>query len=202
MKKYTKVPSELNNPIDNIFVNIGEYLSPFFKKLNFTPNILTTISFASGLLSSYFYIKNKYLFSGIFILLDVFFDDFDGYYARKYDMVTKFGDWYDHITDLIVFILILFLIFKKYNIINDWKYYLPYVAIILVITLSIHLGCADKYYDKNESQSLHLLTKICPAKDKKNIYGVMKYLKLGGVGSLAVYTFFLIIYSKFINKKS
>ena len=29
-----------------------------------------------------------------------FFDCMDGHFARKYNMVTEFGDMYDYITDL------------------------------------------------------------------------------------------------------
>jgi len=38
-----KIPRELENPIDNIIINIAEPVCKMFKKLNFTPNGITTL---------------------------------------------------------------------------------------------------------------------------------------------------------------
>ena len=39
-----KIPREYDNPIDNILVDLSEFLNPYFHRLNFTPNMITTLS--------------------------------------------------------------------------------------------------------------------------------------------------------------
>ena len=48
-----KIDSNLENPIDNILIDICDFILPTLKVLNFTPNMLTTISLIFGLLSVY-----------------------------------------------------------------------------------------------------------------------------------------------------
>ena len=91
-----------NNPIDTILYDIADLLSPFFKKLNFTPNMFTTFSFLTGLLSAYYYYLKKYNLTAIFYILSYWFDTIDGHFARKYNMQTRFGDYYDHVTDILL----------------------------------------------------------------------------------------------------
>ena len=97
-----KIPEESDNPIDNFILKIVDPLCPLFKALHFTPNGITTISLVFGLLSAYLLYKgHPYLF-GITFFISYFFDCMDGYYARKYNMVTRFGDIYDHVKDIVV----------------------------------------------------------------------------------------------------
>lgn len=58
-----KIPEEAENPIDNVLISFSDYLCPFFKKMNFIPNGITTLSLFFGLLSIY------YLYYGKFIAL-------------------------------------------------------------------------------------------------------------------------------------
>lgn len=54
-----KIPPSLENPFDNILIYLSEITSPYYKKLNFTPNTLTAISLAFGLMAGVaFYYKN------------------------------------------------------------------------------------------------------------------------------------------------
>ena len=101
-KGYRKLPPEMEHPIDNLNINIGASLSPYFKNLNFTPNTLTTISLITGLLSVYYYTQQNYIYSAILFYISYMFDCWDGYYARRYQMISKFGDKYDHIKDVVV----------------------------------------------------------------------------------------------------
>ena len=56
-----KIPREYENPIDNINLDFAEFMCPYFKVLNLTPNDLTTISFIFGLLSVYFWFASIFL---------------------------------------------------------------------------------------------------------------------------------------------
>ena len=82
--------------------------------------------------------------------------------ARKYNQVTKFGDFYDHISDTVFFCipLIILLIF------TTKKPILYLTLIIPTILLAImSLGCSEKAYKKqtsnNESPSLNFTEKLC-----------------------------------------
>ena len=48
-------------------------------------------------------------------MLGYYFDCIDGPMARKYNMVTVFGDYYDHGTDIICFTLVNYYYFTLYN---------------------------------------------------------------------------------------
>ena len=48
-----KIPKELENPFDNIIIELSIKINPLFKYFNFTPNMLTIISLLLGILSAY-----------------------------------------------------------------------------------------------------------------------------------------------------
>lgn len=192
-----KLPRELENPIDNIFIDIGDFLSPYFKKLNLTPNGLTTISLITGLLSIKYYSENKFILSAIYFIISYMFDCFDGFYARKYNMVSHFGDIYDHGKDIFIFIFLIYFIIKKYNKLKDWRKYLPYFSIILIITQSIQFGCQEIYYNKEGGNIIMKnFKKFCPIQNKNQIYNLLKILRFGGSGTTILYITLLILYSK------
>lgn len=96
-----KLPSDLIDPIDQIFYTLTDYFIPFFHKLEFTPNILTTIGNIFGIISIHFLYNNNFKIFLFFSSVRYFFDCADGQMARKYKMYSKFGDIYDHISDYI-----------------------------------------------------------------------------------------------------
>jgi len=75
-------------------------------KLKLTPNVLTTFSLVCGLLSVYFLFQN-YIWFVLFGVLHLFFDAMDGVAARA-SKSTKFGDYYDHLTDSLITLCALF----------------------------------------------------------------------------------------------
>ena len=104
--------------VDSIISLISEKTLPKFKKINFTPNGITTLSLIFGLLSVFLFYKKHYYSAALSYFISYIFDCTDGMYARKYNMVTKFGDYYDHIKDVIVYILLIvvFIIDKSISI--------------------------------------------------------------------------------------
>ena len=100
-----KIPDNIDNPIDNILIKGADAVCPFLYRTGHTPNLITTYSLFTGVLSAYFLTKGcSYLFM-IFYALSYFLDCVDGHFARKYDMTTDFGDAYDHFKDFFVFFL-------------------------------------------------------------------------------------------------
>ena len=144
----------MENPIDNIIIDSGRLLNPLFKKLHFTPNTLTTCSLIFGLLSAFFYYHKHFPLSAITYLISYAFDAYDGNYAREYNMVTQFGDYYDHITDLVVNVL-LFSVFAKTNTFSTKTLIIIFIiTVTLFITLSAHLNCQEHWVKKNDPQNI------------------------------------------------
>ena len=137
-----KIHQSMDNIIDNFLIDMCELLCPHFKKMNFTPNMITTIGLFFGLLSIYFLYKDNYVASAIFFWISYFFDCLDGHYARKYNMCTEFGDYYDHIRDVVITFSILFLIFRKMKN-NKNKIYFTIVMLFFAILVLTHMGCQE-----------------------------------------------------------
>ena len=173
-----KLDSYLGNPIDNVLVDINEVLNPYYKKLNFTPNTLTTFSLLFTILSAYLFVMDYRIFAAFFYMVGYYFDCADGNYARTYKMVSKFGDLYDHITDLIKIGIFLILLYTEYY---DKTRFINFFVVFLALSLlaTIHLGCQETLYGKsNESMFLTLTKKFCI--DPKHI-NITKYFGTGTV---------------------
>ncbi len=185
-----KLPDYMDNPIDNILVNICDNMCDFFHKTGHTPNMLTTYSLIFGLISCYFLDKRKLLLFSIFYFISYFFDCADGYYARKYSMTSKFGDMYDHIKDISVFLLLLFISFKnaRHNIT------IPVIILISIFIFlsTFHLSCQEKncneeFKDK-DNNFFRPMSKLCY--DKKHIY----WSRYFGTGSLNIFLIGILCY--------
>jgi phosphatidylserine synthase len=191
-----KIESNHENPIDDIFLHITEIISPFLYTTGHTPNIITTYSFISGLISLYYLYAGNTIYFAFYYILGYFFDCVDGYFARRYSMTSKYGDLYDHFTDLVVNGAIYFYIFNK---VRDFKTLTP-LKISLVIGLLVlsylsftHIGCQQKMLEKEvpsglptppvkvHDESLDILQKLCP--DKNSI----TLTRFFGTGTLNLY---------------
>lgn len=160
-----KISREHENPIDNINLDLMDKLCPFFKRLNFTPNGLTTLSLFFGIISIYFLYKYKVILFGIFYYVSYLFDCIDGHYARKYKMVSKFGDYYDHIKDFVVVLGIFIVLYYRYCVNNKvCSIFICYVIVISILMIA-QLGCQEKIYNKDESGTLSFSKNLCVCTD-------------------------------------
>ena len=191
-----KIPENLENPIDNLIYKDIDKVSSLFKKYNFTPNMLTSISAFFGLISIYAISKDKFLSAGIFYFISYYFDCLDGYFARKYDMVTKFGDYYDHVKDIVIlFGLVYVLIYKKLY--SGLIFLLPFFFLMLV-----HFGCQEVYYDKDESDSLNFTKCLCPTKDITKVEKILTFTRYFGCGTMVLLFCIYIISFQFRKTES
>lgn len=185
-----KLPKKLENPIDNIIYVLVEPHSKFLDCLS--PNFITTISFILALLALYNYSRKRYELSACFYFASYFYDCVDGYHARRKNMVTEFGDFYDHITDIILNGGISYLVIKKFK---DTKYFYPVLGIMifLVSGMYYHFGCQEHYYNKDKEKSPLLnLFGLC----KQNPEKQLEYSRYVGSGTLVLITFMIILFSK------
>lgn len=96
-----KISLEYDNPLDIvIYKHIDKYLELYYN-LGLTPNDLTTISLISGLTSVYFAYNENFIIASILWAVAYYYDCADGKLARKYKLTSKFGDLYDHISNII-----------------------------------------------------------------------------------------------------
>lgn len=191
-----KIPRNLENPIDDYLLDLSEYISPTFYKLGFTPNKITTLSNISTIIVVLLLLKAQYIWAAFFVLVAYFFDCLDGHFARKYNMVSSWGDYYDHVSDTIKFISILSTLYY----INSEKFIkLIPIWIIFTILAVMHIGCQELHYSTNESQTLSFAENLCPV-DKNNtadIENKLAYTRFFGFGTHMLVLMASIIYYDF-----
>ncbi|MFH0818663.1 MAG: CDP-alcohol phosphatidyltransferase family protein [Patescibacteria group bacterium] len=73
-----------------------------------SPNFFTTISFISGIITAWLFANNQLIVGSLLLLITLIFDCVDGQLARLISKQSKLGEWYDHYTDKIKDVLILF----------------------------------------------------------------------------------------------
>lgn len=184
-----KIPNKFENPIDILLSKLADKISPYFYSLNFTPNHITTMSVIFSICCIYTLYKEYYILSSIMLLLSYFFDILDGIYARKYDMVTEFGDYYDHISDILLYLILIPMIIYKSK--NKTKL-IPFIILLMIclFVMMIQLGCQEKISNSNESKMLSYYKKLCPYPEK-----IMKFSRFGGCGTFIFMTMIIIIIS-------
>jgi phosphatidylglycerophosphate synthase len=173
-----KIPKKYENPVDNILISIVDKIQPTFYKIGFTPNMITTLSLLICGISIYYFYEKQYVKSALFFGIAYFFDCMDGHYARTYNMVTDFGDYYDHVGDILKHALLFYAMYE----VNKGKLLeLTPIIVIGTILTFIHLSCQELYYNKEESSTLGLLSYICPA-NKNNVEEYMEITRYFGSG--------------------
>jgi phosphatidylglycerophosphate synthase len=170
-----KIPNEYENPIDNYIINAADYIVPTIYKGGFDPNTITSLSSITCIIVIILLFQANYYLAAFFLIVSYFFDCLDGHLARSYNMVTVFGDYYDHISD---FLKIFFVLLTLYYI-NSTKFFKIFpIFILITILMIVHFGCQELYYNSSESQTLEFTKILCPVNDKNNITQVTDAIKL------------------------
>ena len=170
-----KIKSEYENPIDDVLLDCSEYVSPTFYDYGFTPNMVTTLSNISAILVIILLLKANYVWASIFFMIAYFFDCLDGHLARKYGMTSEFGDYYDHVSDGVKFILIMATLYY----INKEKFYIVIPIILLSVMLSgIHFGCQQLLYNNGKFETLNFTQGMCPTKNLNNPEDVKRTIRM------------------------
>tara|TARA_R110002074_G_scaffold249620_2_gene421490 strand:+ start:64 stop:702 length:639 start_codon:yes stop_codon:yes gene_type:complete len=161
--------------IDTLITNIILITIPFWNSIHVTPNILTTFGLFSSAACIYFLYMRNFWPALAFMIARMYFDYADGLLARKYKQVTKIGDWYDHVTDILFTIgIVLVLVFSKYKtgtnswFVNNIKY-ICIITLFVFFTLFIsQMGCIENKYKsesgENQETSISRLRYLCPTK--------------------------------------
>lgn len=188
-----KIEDKFENPIDILLIKISGMLNPLFYKLNFTPNMITTLSLLLSVYGIYMIYIGSYRVGAILYFIGYLFDCMDGNYARKYNMTSEFGDYYDHISDMTkIFLLALCIYLIKIKSKTKIFFFL-FTTIMFLLTLS-HLGCQEHIKNKNDKSVLELFKVLC--KNSNYIY-ITKYF---GCGTTQLLIASFIFNIKFIDR--
>jgi phosphatidylglycerophosphate synthase len=166
----------MNDIFIKYYYDIAIMISNVIKN-KFTPNQITSFNILLRIYILYIFKNSKYKYIWVLYLFSFILDCLDGYTARKYDQVTKLGDYMDHISDVIfhfIFTIMVLIRTKK-------KYIKIFIFSVIFFTLSLctHLGCLYKYEipKTKEKKFLSNLECLCHKKD------LMNYTKYVGVGT-------------------
>ena len=146
----SKLPVELECPGDIVFNKIVHVISPVFHLAGFTPNGITTISLICGIFAAYMVYSKNFIGGAVAYVMAYLFDCLDGYYARTYNQVTKFGDDYDHYSDVLKFSL---LAYAMYSVDSTMLLYSAPFLLIGGLLMSAFLGCQEVYYNKRDESA-------------------------------------------------
>jgi len=163
-----KIPDHLECPIDTFILDkIVIPVNPVFKAMGATPNILTGVSGVFGLLAVYSAYKSNYALCALLYLISYIFDCFDGNFARTYDMVTPFGDWFDHVKDVVIAVLLVVTVYFKKDLKMSTKLWsFGILSLVMLFTLS-YFNFQEKHYHKNNK---------VPSEHKSSTLGKLKFL--------------------------
>ena len=188
-----KISEEYENPFDIILLNFIDTHLDKYHQMGFTPNMITTISLVTGITSAYFITKQKFISAGLLYLLSYYFDCVDGKLARKYNMATTFGDYYDHFSDITKVILVVYALY-----LNDRTKMKKYILIIIIlfVLMCYQLGCQQVLYPTvvTESPTLDIFKP-----SKENCLKHIHKTKYFGCGT---FTLILVLIIMFWNKIS
>jgi phosphatidylglycerophosphate synthase len=145
-----KLPDEYECPFDVYLLKFIDTHLHFYYHLGLTPNMITTFSILFGLLSAQQILKGHFKLSALLMLIAYYFDCVDGKLARKYNMVTTFGDYYDHIGDILKFIVILVALFIRTKKTSQKQWIYISIILVLVFLQCIHFGYQETIYNKQE----------------------------------------------------
>lgn len=189
-----KIPKKYENPFDNVIIDIAEALNTQLFKLGFiTPNMITTMSLLIGISAVYAFTKQYFFLSASLFILAYLMDCMDGNYARKYNMVTKFGDYYDHVADVIKIIFMTYVVVTSMHVTHHEKILFISTTIILFLACQVQLGCQERIYGQQQSHTLAYMQYFCGG-TRSNPESLIMYTKWLGCGTLMLFITFFICY--------
>jgi len=171
------------NPLDNVLIDISDWLCPAFKKIGFTPNRITFLSLLFALISLWFLWRYNMILFTVFYFISYFFDCMDGHFARRYKMTSKGGDMFDHGKDVSVNILLVFILFYRFPVSNKIRIQAIVILLLISLLMCAHLGCQERIYPKDESGTLSFTKKLCIGKDPKQ---TIKWTRWAGCGTWCI----------------
>ena len=185
----------MQDPVDTQILRHTRRILPYLKQTNHTPNDVTTYSFICGLLSVLLLYNGAVAAFCVLFFLSYIFDCMDGQMARKYDMVTKDGDAYDHATDWVVYILLFYVMYNRYKRVSGRFVVLAVLAVALVGTC-VYTGCQQAYTKQNGAHATREFQDIFIPLAVPNGIHVARYT---GFGCLVVIVILCVVFLEYMK---
>jgi len=136
------------------------------------PNIFTLLNLLSGLIAILMATSDKLVEAAFFVFLGIFFDFFDGFFARKFNVHGEFGKQLDSLADMVtsgvvpgivMYQLILYAVKQQWFMqlsceVGDWQdysetyfYFLPFIGLLIPLAAAFRL--ANFNIDERQSDS-------------------------------------------------
>lgn len=125
------------------------------------PNIFTLLNLLSGIIAIIFALSDKLVEAAFFVFLGIFFDFFDGFFARKFNVQGELGKQLDSLADMVtsgvvpgivMFQLLLYATKGQYFMqlsseIGSWQdysetyfYFIPFIGLIIPLASAYRLA--------------------------------------------------------------
>jgi phosphatidylglycerophosphate synthase len=159
-----KLSMDQEGPVDILILHIVEWITPTLHATGHTPNLITTYSLICGLLGAYCLWRGFLLAFVLLFSLAYLYDCVDGYMARRYKQTSVFGDYYDHISDIVKMGAVLYVFYSKYS----FQRLIPIIIILglLLIGMFVYQGCAQQIVNGEDSkETLDLFQSLCISQD-------------------------------------
>lgn len=110
------------------------------------PNAITLLNLFSGCIALLFAFQQNYLFAFYFVALGIFFDFFDGFFARMFNVSGELGKQLDSLADMVtsgvVPGLVMFMMMSNASGAQNlgWMQYFPYLGFIITLASCVRLA--------------------------------------------------------------
>ena len=150
-----KLPDHSECPVDYCLLSFIDTHLHWYYQAGFTPNMVTTLSILLGIGAAYAVQQQSYAWGALLFALAYYLDCVDGKLARRFNMVTMFGDYYDHFGDLFKFSLMLYVLYQnRQRPLSAVQQYFKYGVWFLTVMLMVHIGYSETLYPGEESVTL------------------------------------------------
>lgn len=104
------------------------------------PNFFTLLNLFSGCLALYFCMSNQFEWVFIFVALGIFFDFFDGFFARLFNVAGPLGVQLDSLADMVTSGVVPgFVMFHLLNQVSN-NLYIPFFGFIIILASAYRLA--------------------------------------------------------------
>lgn len=149
-----KIDRSMEDPIDNILIDISYQVGKVIKHIPMSPNVITSLSLIFSLYAIYKIFNGFYVIGGILLFFGYFLDCLDGNFARSNNMVTDFGDYYDHISDITKYIFLISVILMLKIKVKTKALFLFSILIFCILSF-IQIDCQEKNSKASKSNTLN-----------------------------------------------
>ena len=135
-----------------------EPVAPLFRATGHTANSISVYGLFFTIGSLYYLAQDHMIRFTIYFWIAYLFDCLDGYYARKYNMVTELGDLFEHVRDLISLVLTALICCLQYVVTQR----IMFLTVLANLATGLHVACTQKnHVDRDYVETLDLLQILC-----------------------------------------